>query len=410
MRKIIIHSANQETRVAVLENNRLVELMMERSEERRLVGSIYKGKVMSVLPGMQAAFIDIGIGKNGFLYIDDVLPANEAALPEVKPNINQLLTEGQEILVQVSKEPLGSKGARVTTHLSLPGRLVVYMPQADYVGVSRRIEDEQERERLRELSETIRGPGEGIIVRTVAEGVEVDELLKDLHFLRGLWKKIMAESDSFKASSCVYRDLDLTARTIRDLMTNEVEQLVIEQPKQVQRAKDLLTYISPHLVDKIYLYQGSEPIFHHFDIENELDKSLRRKVWLKSGGYLMIDRTEALTVIDVNTGKFTGHHDLEDTVVKTNLEAAQEAARQIRLRDIGGIIIIDFIDMAQDEHRAEVLEVLDSEFKKDRTKSHIYGLTRLGLVEMSRKKVRQNLEELLLCTCPVCDGEGKIRR
>jgi ribonuclease G len=408
LQKIIIHSMNHETRVAVTEDDQLVELMMERSEERRLVGSIYKGKVMNVLPGMQAAFVDIGIGKNGFLYIDDVLPANEAALPDVKPNINQLLTVGQEILVQVTKEPLGSKGARVTTHLSLPGRMLVYMPHADYVGVSRRIEDDQERERLRELSESIRQKGEGIIVRTVAEGIDEEEFLKDLHFLRGLWKKMMTENDSLKPPSCVYRDLDLTARTIRDLMTQEVERLVIDRRELVQRAQDLLTYISPHLVEKVTLYQGNEPIFHHFHIENELDKSLRRKVWLKSGGYLIIDHTEALTVIDVNTGKFTGHHDLEDTVVKTNLEAAKEAARQIRLRDIGGIIIIDFIDMVQDGHRSNVLEVLEAEFKKDRTKSHIYGLTRLGLVEMSRKKVRQNLEEILLCPCPVCDGAGKV--
>jgi ribonuclease G len=410
LRKIIINSSDtdKETRIAVIENEQLVELMVERPEERRLVGSIYKGRVVNVLPGMQAAFVDIGIGKNAFLYIDDVLPANEALVPETKPGIHQLLKEGQDIIVQVKKEPLGTKGARVTTHLSFPGRMLVYMPEADYVGVSRRIEDEAERERLRQLSERVRQPGEGMIIRTVAEGLDEAEVFEDLHFLRGLWQQVKKECGPASIPSVVYRDLDLTARTIRDLMTADVEALVIDRRDLVDRAKDLLNFISPELIHRVEYYAGGEPVFEHYHLENEIDKSLRRKVWLKSGGYLVIDRTEALSVIDVNTGKYTGHHNLEDTVLKINLEAVSEAARQIRLRDLGGIIIIDFIDMAEEKHRTEVLAALERELKKDRTKSHVYGLTRLGLVEMSRKKVRQNLEELLLCGCPVCDGTGRI--
>jgi ribonuclease G len=238
--------------------------------------------------------------------------------------------------------------------------------------------------------------------------LEESEIFEDLRFLRGLWKKINDESKAAKSLSVIYRDLDLITRTIRDLMTIDVEQLIIDQRDLTERAKDLINYISPDLVDRVHHYQESEPIFQHYHLENEIDKSLKRKVWLKSGGYIVIDRTEALSVIDVNTGKYTGHHNLEDTVLKINLEAAIEAARQIRLRDLGGIIVIDFIDMMEEKHRSDVLDVLEEEVKKDRTKSHVFGLTRLGLVEMSRKKVRRNLEELLLCPCPACEGSGKV--
>lgn len=407
MRKLIINSENKETRIAVMEHGRLVELMIERPEERRLVGSIYKGKVMNVLPGMQAAFVDIGIGKNAFLYIDDALPAHEEPLSELKSDIRQVLKEGQQIVVQVTKEPFGNKGPRVTTHLSLPGRWIVYMPQAGYVGVSRRIEAEAERERLRRLAESIRFPEEGIIVRTVAEGAEQEDLESDLKFLRGLWNKVMDEAKYEKAPCVIYRDLDLLSRVVRDLMTEDMDQCIIDRPERIEQTKNLLSFISPELMERVKLFQGTG-IFAHYGIEQEMEKLLRRKVWLKSGGYLVFDRTEALTVIDVNTGKYTGHSTLEDTVLKINREAVAEIAYQIRLRDIGGIIIIDFIDMTEEDHRASILKALETAIKDDRTKTHILGLTKLGLVEMTRKRARVSPDEWLFCSCPTCEGNGKI--
>jgi ribonuclease G len=411
VRRIIIHAreANRETRIAVVENGELVELMIERPEKRRLVGSIFKGRIVNVLPGMQAAFVDIGIGKNAFLYIDDILPANDTHQPHPKPSIEQLVKVGEQIIVQVTKEPLGSKGARVTTHLSFPGRMLVYMPLASYVAVSRKIEDEQERERLRALGEQACDPEEGMIIRTLAEALEPDELFADLPLLRKIWQKILLESDNIQAPAVLYRDMDLTSRVIRDLMTSQVDEIVIDRMDLAEHVKELVTYMGDWK-ERVTYYSDPQPIFEAVGLERELDRIFKRKIWLKSGGYLVVDRTEALTVIDVNTGKYTGSRTLEETVLQINREAALEAARQIRLRDIGGIIIIDFIDMQDEEHREQVLQIFGEALKKDRTKTHVYGLTKLGLIEMTRKKVRQNLEELLQCVCPACDGLGRIWR
>lgn len=411
MRRIIIQAReeNRETRVAVMESGQLVEFMVERPEEKRLVGSIFKGRVVNVLPGMQAAFVDIGIGKNAFLYIDDVLPAYDAELPDPKPSIEQLLRVGQTMIVQVTKEPLGHKGARVTTHLSFPGRMLVYMPQASYVAVSRKIESEAERERLRQLGEGVCQPGEGMIIRTLAEGYQPEELFTDLPLLRGMWIGIQRDADKVEAPAVLYRDMDLTARVVRDLVTEDTEEIVVDRTDLAKRVGELLTYLGEP-IHKVKNYTATKPVFVAEELETEIDRIFKRKIWLKSGGYLVIDRTEALTVIDVNTGKYTGNSNLEETVLQINEEAALEAARQIRLRDIGGIIVIDFIDMQDEANRDHVLHVLNEALRKDRTKTHVYGLTKLGLVEMTRKKVRQNLDELLQCGCPACEGSGRIWR
>lgn len=410
MRKIVVHVADQETRAAVIEDERLVEFHVERNIDDQLVGNIYVGKVANVLPGMQAAFVDIGAEKNAFLYIDDAITPKEYEVHDKdwKPNIREILRQGQEILVQVKKEAFGNKGPRVTTHISLPGRYLVYMPMVNYVGVSRKITNEEERLRLKEIGESIRSEEEGIIIRTVAEGVEAEYILRDLQFLRTQWSRIQEKSKSITIPSLIYRDLGLVPRLVRDLLSDEVKQFIIDDGPTFRRIKEAIQFSAPELTERLYLYTDKEYIFDAFHIQGEIEKALKRKVWLKSGGYLMIDQTEALTVIDVNTGKFTGHSNLEDTVLKTNIEAAVEIARQLRLRDIGGIIIIDFIDMKEENHREKVLQILQEEMKKDRTKSNILGLTQLGLVEMTRKKIRQNLGSILLRTCPYCEGTGRV--
>ncbi|MFV9510886.1 Rne/Rng family ribonuclease [Tepidibacillus sp. LV47] len=410
MKKIVVHVAKNETRAALIENEKLVEFYVERSTEDQLVGNIYVGKVVNVLPGMQAAFVDIGIEKNAFLYIDDaILPGEyEACEKEWETNIREILHEGQKILVQVKKEAFGNKGPRVTTHVSLPGRYLVYLPMANYVGISRKITSETERLRLKEIGESIREEKEGLIIRTVAEGIDTEYLKDDLKFLRTQWLKIQDKSKSVTAPSLIYQDLGLVQRLVRDFLSDEVKQFVIDDGPTFRRLKEAIQSFAPELTERLYLYTEKEYIFDAFHIQGEIEKALKRKVWLKSGGYIVIDQTEALTVIDVNTGKFTGHSHLEDTVLKTNIEAAIEIARQLRLRDIGGIIIIDFIDMKEESHREKILQVLQEETKKDKTKTNILGLTQLGLVEMTRKKIRQNLGSILLKTCPFCDGTGRV--
>lgn len=408
MKQIIVNNGYHETRVAVMENGKLVELFLERPVEKRVEGHIYKGKVMNILPGMQAAFIDIGLEKNAFLYVDDALPSQELQAKGTTPSIREILKEGQEITVQVIKEPTGTKGARVTTRISLPGRFLVYMPNDCYYGISRRIESHEERERLRQIAHTLCGEQEGIIIRTAAEGASESELQKDVEFLREKWKQAGQVGRDRKPPLLLYHDLDLVSRIARDLVTEDVDEFLIDSMEEYKKVLNQLGDLIPGLKTKIKHYSNRTSLFDMAQLEGEIEKALKRKVWLKSGGYLVIDQTEALTVIDVNTGKYTGSQNLETTVFKTNLEAAKEIARQLRLRDIGGIIIIDFIDMRGAMHREEIINQLTREIKKDRTKSHILGFTQLGLLEMTRKKARQNIHEILMRPCPTCDGRGKI--
>ncbi|NLY53360.1 MAG: Rne/Rng family ribonuclease [Firmicutes bacterium] len=412
-KEIIVNSLGRETRVAVVENGKLVELFLERPLEQRVVGNIYKGIVENVLPGMQAAFVNVGLERNTFLYVSDAIPGADeypqgVAKKDRRPTIRQLVQSGKEILVQVTKEPFGSKGARVTRRITLPGRYVVLMPSENHIGVSRRIDDEAERERLRQLVAKVKPKRMGVIVRTVAVGCTAADLQQDIDFLVKLWHSICQRSRKAKAPTLIHRDLDLVGRVIRDRLDDSVDRLVLDSSEQYQAVMDLLSATAPEYKERVFLWQQKRPIFDTFGLELELDKALRRKVWLKSGGYLIIDQTEALTAIDVNTGKYVGTTNLADTVLKTNLEAATEIAHQLRLRNIGGIIIIDFIDMTTSDHRQQVLTRLEQALKADKTKTSILGLTQLGLVEMTRQKVRQAVGEVLQKPCPCCDGTGRV--
>ncbi len=408
-KKIIVNCDNRATRVALLEKGKLVELDIERPLQFRVVGNIYKGTVANVLPGMQAAFIDIGLSKNAFLYVDDLVPDSEDESPQPpRSSIEKLLRVGEELMVQVIKEPYGSKGARVTGQLTIPGRHLVLVPGADYVGVSKRIDSLAERDRLRREVEKLKPEQIGLIIRTVAEGVGAEVMAQDLQFLVQLWSRITARFKQKPAPAILYQDLSLTCRIARDLFTEEFSSFLIDDQHEYNKVREIVGHTSPHLNNKVKLYQEDEPIFERYGIETEIEKALARQVWLKSGGYLVFDETEALTVIDVNTGRYIGRRNLAETILKTNLEAAEEIARQVRLRDIGGIIIIDLIDMNTEEHRRVVVEKLVSAIKNDRTKTYVLGLTNLGLVEMTRKKVRQDLSEYLQQPCPYCNGSGRV--
>lgn len=412
-REIVVNVNEEETRVAVLEDRVPVEIYIERAVNQRLVGNIFKGRVENVLPGMQAAFVNIGLEKNAFLYVEDALPArtpetNGLSGPALgSANICDILKQGQETLVQIIKEPIGTKGPRVTIHITLPGRYLVLMPTVDYIGISRRIECEKERERLKELAARVKPEGMGLIVRTAAEGVEEEELRQDVIVLTKLWRKILSRAAHGPVPNLVHRDLELVQRILRDIFTEDVDRLTLDSRYEYEKVLELLDITGPRLKLKVFLDER-ENIFEEYGIEQEIEKALKRKVWLKSGGYLVIDQSEALTAIDVNTGKYVGTTNLEDTVLKTNLEAAREICRQLRLRNIGGIIIVDFIDMTEESHRQEVLQVLEAEIKRDKTKTNILGITQLGLVEMTRKKVRPSLSEVLQKPCPYCDGRGKV--
>lgn len=415
IKEIIINAGHGETRAAVLEDRRLVELYVERESHQRTAGNIYKGKVENVLPGMQAAFVDIGLEKNAFLYVEDALAYRSGPDQEDEvvdgpqfPPINEVLFEGQEILVQVTKEPIGTKGARVVTHVTIPGRYLVLMPTVEYVGISRRIEDEKERDRLKAIARRIRPRGMGLIVRTVAEGKEEKDLEQDCWFLSRIWERILDKSNRFPAPTLLYKDYDLVYRLIRDHFTPEVERLVIDTRAEYNKILDLLESLSPYLKSRVWLYDDATAIFEAYGIEAEIDGALERKVWLNCGGYLVIDHTEALTSIDVNTGKFIGTTNLADTVLTTNLEASVEIARQLRLRDIGGIIIVDYIDMERPEDNEKVLVRLEEEVRRDKTKTHILGFTHLGLVEITRKKVKDSLQAQLERACPYCNGTGRV--
>jgi ribonuclease G len=417
-----------ETRVALLENNNVVEIYIDRKKERGVVGNIYKGRVTKVLPGMQAAFVDIGLEKSSFLYVSDIYNENdlyadmmghsdfdEEGIEEEVSRIQQqtpiedLLKEGQEIIVQVSKEPLGSKGARVTSYISLPGRYLVYMPSVDHVGISRKIEEEKERERLKNVINALKRADEGYIVRTVSEGKSEEEFHSDKLFLNRLWVNTLKKAEKASAPCLLHSDLDLVFRVIRDLFTAEIDRMVIDSPSQYLLVKEFVTNFLPNLQDKIELYDGTEPIFDAYGVEVEISRALKRRVWLKSGGSIVIDQTEALVAIDVNTGRYVGKRNLENTIFKTNMEATREIAYQLRLRNIGGIIIIDFIDMEEKKNQKLVFNALEKALKTDRAKTTIYEISELGLVQMTRKRVRENVGRILMEPCGYCEGEGFIK-
>jgi ribonuclease G len=422
-RDIVINATKHESRIAVLDESQVVELWVERTRHRTIVGNIYKGRVTKVLPGMQSAFVDLGLERDAFLYVSDVIEdleeyesesSEELQLDDVshrpETSISDLLREGQEILVQVSKDTIAGKGARITTHITLPGRFLVYMPTVNHIGVSRRIEDEEERTRLKGILDSIRAQGQGgFIVRTAGEQRQEDEFRADLKYLTDLWEQIKRRGEKASAPTAIHHDLDLILRTIRDVLSPEFKTVWVDSVDEYQRIVEFLDQIQPQLVSRVRLYRRDEPIFEDFGIEPEIAKALKSKVWLKSGGYIVINQTEALVAIDVNTGKYVGKKNLEETVFKTNVEAAKEIVRQIRLRDLGGIIVLDFIDMEDPANRARLFEALEVEIRKDRSKTKILQISEFGLIEMTRKRVRQSLERSLTQACPYCAGSGRIK-
>jgi ribonuclease G len=429
-KRIAVNADLIETRVAVQENNLLTELYLERSRHRSIVGSVYKGVVTNVLPGMQAAFVDIGLTKDAFLYAGDYTPdrgdlvplvvdddlesegadldteADEPPRREAVAPIEDLLRKGQDVLVQVAKEPLGTKGARVTAFISLPGRYLVYMPQSRHIGVSRRIRDDAERDRLRATVRELAAAGGGFIVRTNGEGKGEDEFRNDVEFLRRLWSQILARFEQAPAPSVLHEEGDLTFRVVRDLLSPDVDEFVVDSREVYEKCRAYVETLVPALADKVRQWEEPTPTFETLGIEKEIEKALRRRVWLKSGGYIVIDHTEALVSIDVNTGKYVGKRDFEQTVLKINMEAVGEVVRQIRLRDLGGIIIIDFIDMEVPEHREQVYRALKRALAEDKARTNVLEISELGLVEMTRKRVRQDLRALLSTQCPTCKGSG----
>ncbi|HEY3298646.1 MAG TPA: Rne/Rng family ribonuclease [Armatimonadota bacterium] len=411
-KEIIVNVGTRETRVAVIDAGKLIELHVEREEQ--VAGSIYMSKVANVLPGMDAAFVDIGLERNAFLYAGDVLPEAGDEVPAVKKeaskniNIKDLLKVGQEVMVQVVKAPRGTKGARVSTRISLPGRYLVLMPDADNIGISRKIEDKAERDRLKKISDKLKQPGFGFIVRTEAEGKTDKDLSSDFDLLLRMWKQIQEKAKATNAPAVVHQDLSLIYKMIRDVFGADVHKMFIDSQSEYKKALELCQLMSPRLKSRVTLYDDPEPIFEHFSVENELERLLKRKVWLRSGGHLAIDQTEALTTIDVNTGKFIGSTSLSDTIVKTNQEAAAEIARQLRLRDIGGIIIIDFIDMSSARDRSHIVGVLEKALKKDRTRTKISHISPLGLIEMTRKRTGETISEIINQACPYCQGHGVV--
>ena len=478
-KQIVLNCTPQETRVAIVEGNQLAEIYIERLRNRGVVGNIYKARVQRVLPGMQAAFVDIGFEKAAFLHASDFqydvselppvssngadgdsggnpeesaaedelgrqtaepspergsedldyAPADEgesgdgagqsaattrpppAARRSRRVPLESKLSRGQEILVQVSKEPMGTKGSRVTSYISLAGRYLVFMPTTNHIGVSRRIADDAERKRLKELVSSLRpDDGGGFIVRTVCEGLSKREIQADINFLTRQWSRIARNSESASAPAMLYYDMDQVQRTVRDLLTPEVGRVFVDSPHEHQRILEMVDTLAPRLKGRIELYEDPEPIFEHFGLDAQIDKALDRKVWLKSGGYLIIDRTEALTAVDVNTGRYVGRKNQDETILRTNLEAAEEVVRQLRLRNIGGLIIIDFIDMDKAADRQRVYDTLQEAVRqKDKAQTKILKISELGLVEMTRKRTRESLEQLLCSPCPHCEGRGHAK-
>ena len=409
--ELLVNVTPQETRVAVVENGVLQEVFIERARRRGLVGNIYKGIVSRVLPGMQAAFVDIGFERAAFLHASDIATEDDDKSEQNgEDNITRLLHEGQEVLVQVIKDPLGTKGARLTTHITIPSRYLVFMPDADNVGVSQRIEDEEERQRLRDTVLEARGEqGGGFILRTAAEDASSEAIASDLEFLQRLWASIRAGISEVKPGDVVHEDLPLALRVLRDISDAEVEKLRIDSRETFQRVGNFVEQFTPLLKDKLEYYPGERPIFDLYGVDDEIQKALERKVQLKSGGHLVIDQTEAMTTIDVNTGAYVGHRNLEETIFKTNLEAAQAIVRQLRLRNLGGIIIVDFIDMQNEDHKRQVIRALEKHIERDHSNCHISEISSLGLVQMTRKRTRESLEHILCETCPTCSGRASIK-
>ncbi|MGL4958032.1 MAG: ribonuclease G, partial [Plesiomonas sp.] len=412
--ELLINVTPSETRIAMIEGGVLQEVHIEREAKRGIVGNIYKGKISRVLPGMQAAFVDIGLDKAAFLHASDIVPHTECVADNEQKqfrvrDISELVRQGQDLMVQVVKDPLGTKGARLTTDITLPSRYLVFMPGASHVGVSQRIESETERDRLKSIVSAYCDDLGGFIIRTAAEGVGAGELEQDAAFLRRLWSKVLERKTRLGSRSTLYGELAIGQRILRDFVGTELDRIRVDSRQTFDVLTEFTREYVPQLTDKFELYSGRQPIFDLFDIENEIQRVLDRKVQLKSGGYLIIDQTEAMTTIDINTGAFVGHRNLEETIFNTNVEATQAIARQLRLRNLGGIIIIDFIDMTCDDHRRRVLSSLELALSKDRVKTNINGFTQLGLVEMTRKRTRESLEHVLCGECPTCQGRGTVK-
>ncbi len=434
-KKIICNDMAHETRVALVEDDNIVELFIERAGASDSTGNVYKGRVQRVLPGMQAAFVDIGLSQAAFLYVNDILPNNHQeeenseeseanatassnaylgsnagghTLEKPEVNIVDLISDGQEILVQVAKSPIGTKGARITSYISLPGRFLVLMPTSNHIGISRRIENEAERERLKEMVSELRDDRLGYIVRTAAEGVSAEKISQEMVFLKKLWDGIRRKYQNAPTPSLIHQELDIRLRAVRDLLLHEAETLIIDSRDGYQDILSFLDTFMPNLKSSVELYEGDEPIFGAKNLEGDISRALKKKVWLKSGGYIVIEHTEALVAIDVNTGRYVGKHNLEETILKTNLEAVKEIAYQIRLRDIGGIIIIDFIDMEKKSNQEKVFNALNDAFAKDRSKTHILPISEMGLIQMTRKRIRKPLSRLMCEPCFYCEGEGQL--
>ena len=461
-KEMIISSSAHETRVAILEDDQVAEIFIERERSRGVVGNLYKGRVSKVLPGMQSAFVDLGLERDGFLYVSDVIatfeefdrletddddppPSATAAGPEAaaarqaspggrrggppgppgrrdrdrdkgpEPKIEELLKEGQEIIVQVAKEPLGTKGARLTSHATMPGRFLVFMPTVDHVGVSRKIDSRDERARLRGIVREFReqhGFTGGVIIRTAAAARPKEDILSDLSYFHRVWTEIRQKAETSRAPAVVYQEQSLVAKLLRDLLTEEFSAIRIDSAHEHRRVIELIERIMPSLAPKVKLYEKEYPIFEEYGVQAEIDRALRSKVWLKSGGSIVVNQTEALVAIDVNTGRYVGKKTagrLEDTILKTNLEAVKEIVRQIRLRDLGGIIVLDFIDMEEKKNRQKVFQTVEQELRKDRAPSKGIQVSDFGLVIITRKRVKQSLERVLTEPCPYCAGSAVIK-
>ena len=454
--EIVVNAETFETRVALLENGVAAELYIERESGKSIVGNVYKGKVTKVLPGMQAAFVDIGLEKAGFLYVSDVhtiesienyrkLAAEQAdgeedddldfdangdesdngdarengsqrgaagrrpRRGEKDRHIQDMLKDGQDVIVQVSKEPLGTKGSRLTSYVTLPGRYVVYMPTIRQIGISKRIENEEERKRLKKLVRKNRQPGAGYIVRTASETMPARDIEANVNFLHALWEDILARNETASAPSRIHLNLNIIERTVRDLFNSSVDRMVIDSREQYEKTRQFLKNYYPHLIPKLRRYDGAEPIFDHFGVELEIERALGQRVWLRNGGYIVIDQTEALTTVDVNTGRFVGKRNPEETILQTNQEAVREIVAQLRLRNLGGIIIVDFIDMEKQANREKVFNAFKEELGKDRSRTNILKISDLGLVEMTRKRVRDSIQRTLCGSCPYCEGRGQVK-
>ncbi len=426
-KELIVSHHPQETKVALVEDGVVTEVSVERESSRSVVGNLYKGRVNRVLPGMQSAFVDAGLERDAFLYVSDVLEEEFDAFQTVEEekiaetereivrakaknhSIDELLTEGQEVLVQVAKEPIGTKGARITSYVSLPGRLLVFMPTVDHIGVSRKIETSEERARLRQLIQQNRTVGGGYIVRTAVIGKDDEAILADMRFLESQWTEIRRKAESAKAPAVIHRDLGLVFKLIRDMLSLDFSAIRIDSEKLYDEVVEFVKQIQPQMLHRVKLYSKNYPIFDEYGVQAEIDRALKSKVWLKSGGYIVINQTEALVAIDVNTGRYTGSKRLEDTITRINLEAIKEIAHQIRLRDLGGIIVIDFIDMEERRNQQKVFTDLEEELANDRSPTKAIQINEFGLMILTRKRVKKSLERTLSQACPYCQGSARVK-